>query len=225
MDIKKYWNKSHIKNIYSKSSSYIASIELKFPKESKILDIGGGQGQDAAYLTLKGHIVTIIDISTYAKEKVELTYPKVKFIIHDIANIRYPFKDNSFNIVYSRLTLQYFKPEEMINIYKEINRILSSKGAVYITVKSTKDKQEMIDLKNKSKEISRGVFEDDGIFKTRFTHEQIRQQLNMAGINSFKINEISEPLEKANKYGHNKLLLTEIIFKKTTLQIICFFGY
>lgn len=217
MDIQKYWNKSHIKNVYTKHTSYIEQIESDFPNKSKVLDIGGGQGQDASYLSSKGHKVTIIDISTYAKEKVESKYPKIKYVIHDIAKVPYPFKDKGFDIVYSRLTLQYFKPRDMTKIYKEIYRILKSKAKAYVTVKSSKDKQEMNVLKIKSRKISRGVFKDEGVIKTRFTHVQISKQLKMAGIYSFVIKEISEPLEKANKYGHNKLLLTEIIFKKLGL--------
>ncbi len=49
----------------------IKEFELLFPEQSRVLDVGCGEGQNALYLAQKGHCVDAFDISEYGIAKVK----------------------------------------------------------------------------------------------------------------------------------------------------------
>ena len=214
MDTTNYWNEDHKKRPPHKHSKFIEEKEVLFPRNAKVLDLGGGKGADAKFMNSKGHDVTILDISDLAKNEFEKFKLDVNYIVHDIADVPYNFSGNMFDVVYSHFALHYFNSEEMVNIYKEIFRILKDDGVAYIAVKSPNDLKEMtLEIKN-GKEIEKGFFLSGGITKARFSKEQIEKQLTQAGIRNYTIQEINEKLVETNKHGHKELLETEIIFNK-----------
>lgn len=116
-----------------------ADVELIYKirgliSNGSILEISCGNGADAIELSKLGFNVTATDnCDDYIKY---VNSNGVKCIKHDTKE-RFPFKNNSFDLVYSRLGLHYFYVDELKNIFDEISRI--SKKYLVFTVKLVND--------------------------------------------------------------------------------------
>ena len=100
-------------------------------KDKKALMIGCGTGEESKLLE-EYNVKEIIgiDISKTSIEIAKATYPNHDFIVADMHNL--PFADNSFDFVYSSLSIHYSdKPEK---VYKEINRVLKNNGKFLFSV-------------------------------------------------------------------------------------------
>jgi ubiquinone/menaquinone biosynthesis C-methylase UbiE len=98
-----------------------------------ILEISCGNGADAIELKKSGYEVTCTDNNEYYVNHVG---KYVNSILHDTRGT-FPFRDNEFDLVFSRLGLHYFSMEELDNIFKEINRL--SKKFLVFSVKLEND--------------------------------------------------------------------------------------
>ena len=83
---------------------------------SRILDLGCG----------KNKIIGSIGLDNVPLDDVD--------IIHDLLNIPYPLKDNSFDKIYLRNVLEHFLIEDIDKILSECYRLLSSNGNLIITI-------------------------------------------------------------------------------------------
>ncbi len=219
-----HWNSSSSRIPHDKDSSgYAVDKEKLFPRNAKVCDLGGGMGSDSIYFLSKGHNVILLDVSDFALERAKIAANKFKLSDRlqtqqmDLYVGLIPLLDESFDIVYSRLVLHYFKKETLVNLYKEIFRILKTGGIAYICIKSTNDEKEMSWLHQNAIEIEPGIFEENGFLKVRFTNEQLKSVLAEAGIKNFKITDYVEKFEGRKdfiKSGNEKLLLTDITIIK-----------
>jgi len=180
-------------------------------------------GADALYFLTKGHKVTLLDISDFALSRAQEAVKKIGFSDRfqsqqvDFSEGKISQPDNNFDVVFSRLALHYFRRETLVNLYREVYRILKPEGVAFISVKSEKDEKEMNYLRKTSKEVEAGIFEEDGILKVRFSKGQLETLLTEAGITSFGITEYTERFGGRNdvvKSGNEELLLTDITIKK-----------
>ncbi len=142
-----YWDKLH--DYYTKTDWINTPTEFSrwilpyLPKKGKLLDLGGGQGQDARYFAQMGYQVTLVDISPrglqLAREK---TPPQLRdnisFVEHDISQ-PLPFPDISFDVVYSHLAIHYFNKKTTQEIFNEIYRVLVPGGITAIFTNSIHD--------------------------------------------------------------------------------------
>ncbi|MFZ6036088.1 MAG: class I SAM-dependent methyltransferase [Patescibacteria group bacterium] len=141
-----YWDTQH--NRYAATDwihqpSLFAEWCLQFfPPHESLLDLGGGQGQDAIFFAEKGYQVTLVDYTESAlekaKQKMDHTSGTVLVQHHDISQ-RLPFLDNSFDIVYAHLSLHYFDAEKTYSVFNEIYRILKPGGVLAFLVNSQSD--------------------------------------------------------------------------------------
>lgn len=93
--------------------------------KKKILDMGCGEGTKLSLISKKG---TGIDISAKAIELAIKRHPKYSFVRGNIENT--PFKDESFDLVYSAYVFEHVNnPEKII---KEAKRILEKRGDLVI---------------------------------------------------------------------------------------------
>lgn len=225
----KKWNESSKGMPYQKDpSNYAIEKEKQFRRESTILDLGGGQGDDSLYFAQHGHKVIIVDISDNALDKA-----KNKFKEHnaedkllgakqaDLNEGKIPVDDNSVDVVYARLSLHYFPRDITVSLFKEILRTLKQDGKTFITLKSPNDEEEMKFLKQTAREIEPGVFEeDDSQLKTRYNDGQLLSMLSEAGISKY-VYTIGKYKEKLGgrkdrvKSGKTEFDLTEITITKT----------
>lgn len=113
----------------------IKLIESLLPNKGTILEISCGNGADALELLKRGYVV----FGTENNQKyADFVNQKIDCIKHDTRN-KFPYDDNSFDLVYSRLGLHYFTEEELKSIFEDISRI--TKEYLVFTVKLVNDIQ------------------------------------------------------------------------------------
>jgi ubiquinone/menaquinone biosynthesis C-methylase UbiE len=99
-------------------------------KNKKILFVGCGDGLECVSAVKKGAKVKGIDISEKAVELARKNCPNAEFNVIDFE--RTPFKDNSFNIIISILSIMYKK--NLTSCLKELKRILKKEGYIILVV-------------------------------------------------------------------------------------------
>jgi ubiquinone/menaquinone biosynthesis C-methylase UbiE len=86
----------------------------------KVLCIGVGTGDEAAYLQSLGAEVIGIDISEGLLDLAKQKYPQIRFELMDMDKLEFP--RDSFDFVYSSLTLHY--SDNLINLFKRIYQLV-----------------------------------------------------------------------------------------------------
>ena len=219
------WDAIH-KRIYKEDewhSSYAEEKEKLFPRGSVVLDLGGGTGADAIFFLKQGHSVVLLDISEFAlkvaQEKAKrselidrLVVKQVDFGLHD-----FPIKNDSVDVVYSRIGLNYFPMDRTIKIFHEIVRVIKAQaGTAYVTFKSPEDKDELEYLQKTAVEYEPSVFIQNGQLRSRFEKDQLKSMLQAAGAVNYKVEPYEELLSSANKKEHQpKLILNEMVITKS----------
>lgn len=202
------------------ASLYAEEVEKFFPRNSLITELGTGTGADAFYFLQKGHSVIALDISSFALKILEerarkegftqkLATRQVDFGLHKL-----PIKDDSCDIAYSRISLNYFGADDTAKIFSDIYRILKKGGKAFLTLKSPDDVNEMIYLKNNASVYEENVFIEGGVLRSRFSVEQLREILTNAKIPQFNIRPIREDLSKKGENHNPYLFLNEVTFTK-----------
>lgn len=96
-------------------------------KGKKILMLGCGTGEESIILEEAGasrENIVGIDLSKESIKLAKETYPNIEFIVGDINNL--PFEDNTFDFVYSSLTIHYSATPYIV--YDNVYRILKKNG-------------------------------------------------------------------------------------------------
>lgn len=116
--------------------SYYYCEEWKKQGKMSVLDLGCGLGRHSLLFAKYGFDVTAVDISEYAVQRVKKAAEKEKLNITatvcDMANL--PFKDNSFDCVFSYLAISHTDTEGFNKILKKLAEILKPKGEIYLTL-------------------------------------------------------------------------------------------
>ena len=94
------------------------------------LEVGAGSGKDVEELSKKGINVTYLDSSEVAAQKFKDNNPPIPAIVGGAFNL--PFKDNSFDIVYSIGLYHLFSKNERKRLLGEMKRV--SKRYILIDV-------------------------------------------------------------------------------------------
>ena len=220
-DVKK-WDIYHQKSFREDEwhSHYAEETEKYFPKNSLVVDMGAGTGSDALYFLKKRHAVIALDISPFAlkklKEKAESHNLAVKLVTRqtDFGLHTIPVKDVSVDIVYSRISLNYFGSNQTSKIFKDIYRVLKNGGRACLTFKSPDDAMEMEYLEKNATVYEPNVFIEGGILRSRFTTDQLSQMLVGAGIPNFEVKPLKENLAKKGEGHHPVLYVNEVTFVK-----------
>lgn len=111
----------------------ISTIE-NLISSGKILEISCGNGADAIKLNDLGYKVYSTD---YDDGYVNYVNSVIGNCIKHDTRAPFPYPNNYFNLVYSRLGLHYFTKDELENIFTDINRI--TKKYLVFTVKLVND--------------------------------------------------------------------------------------
>lgn len=222
--LRKLWNSSSVKIPLNKDTpTYTIEVERKLMRNSHICDLGGSTGVSTIYFITQGHTVTLVDISDYALEvarqkAIDVGFvSKLKIVQSDLSSGVLPMATDSFDVLFSRLSLHYFRSKRLSEIFGEILRILKPSGKAFITVKSPDDSKEIKFLKENSREVEEGVFDDGGILKSRFSKGQYEEILRNAGVKNYTIGDYIEKYEGKNdvvKSGNLEMKLIEIQINK-----------
>jgi len=108
------WISKNAANAYnSRTENVLWSESVVFPlytrymsPNSKVLDVGAGQGRLSSYLSKLGFNVMAFDISKEQLEFLHKKYPQISFRVGDAKSL--PFDDNSFDAVTSQWFMEHF---------------------------------------------------------------------------------------------------------------------
>lgn len=176
-DQKQHWDEIHKKGnadyYLGNPTDFAVEVQKIIPAESKILELGCGAGNDSLYFAEKGHIVLATDFSDVAIEKNNNRYKNdnLQFEVLDISK-SFKYIDNTFNVIYSRLSLHYFIDSVTKEIFQEIYRILKSEGYLCFICKSVKDP-----LYGKGTQIEKDMFDNNGHIRHFFSEEYVKECL------------------------------------------------
>ncbi len=112
-------------------TNIISKIESLIKPGSSILEISCGNGADSIKLKDDGYNVTCTDLDI---NYVNNASKYVNAIQHNTSEA-FPFDNNTFDLIYSRLGLHYFNQDELVKIFKELSRLTSN--YLIFTVKLT----------------------------------------------------------------------------------------
>lgn len=201
-------------------SRYAEEKEKLFPRGALVADLGAGTGADCVYFLKNGHSVVALDISEFAlkitQEKAKaaglsknLIARQMDFGLHTI-----PLKENSVDVVYSRISLNYFGRKQTAKLFQDIYRVLKPGGWAYVSLKSPDDTAEMEYLEKSATVYEPNVFIEGGMLRSRFTKDQLTAILQSAQIPNFQVNGYKEDLSGRREGHHSFLFVNEVSFKK-----------
>jgi SAM-dependent methyltransferase len=107
-------------------------------KDTPIIDLGCGSGNNTLYLYEHGYQVVSCDFAEAALQRLSHFLPNPVAQLFDLRS-RFPFNDGAARIVVADLCLHYFSEAETMRIIAEIRRILSDGGWLFSRVNSVKD--------------------------------------------------------------------------------------
>lgn len=133
--LKKYESfNSPLLNLENNIDKYLISIITdNFKIGSNILEVSCGNAADSLYLKELGYNVKCTELDeNYVENAKKLG---IDCIQHDTTN-KFPYDNEEFDLVYSRLGLHYFNESQLDSIFSELSRISKS---ILITVKVEED--------------------------------------------------------------------------------------
>jgi ubiquinone/menaquinone biosynthesis C-methylase UbiE len=141
-------------------TEFARDVERLLPRASRVLELGCGEGDDAAFFAQRGHTVMATDIAEAALAKARRRYLAVQglaFLDQDLAQ-PFRFPNEQFNLVYARLSLHYLEDTATRVAFSEIERVLKRGGLLAFMCKSIDDP-----LYGMGIEIEKDTFETDHV--------------------------------------------------------------
>ena len=181
---------------------------IKKINATTLLELGCGEGRDVMFFAGKGLSVTGVDFSDKAiaslKEKIKgaKLEGKVVPVLDDVRNLS-RFDDNTFDVVYSHLSLHYFTDKQTTKLFSEMYRILKNNGLLIFRVKSTDDV-----LYGKGEKIERDMYSFEGHIRHFFSKEYLLSKVQQFDVR--EINQLDEPLHS----GSSANTWTAVVQKK-----------
>lgn len=147
-------------------SSFAQHCAARFAPSSTVLELGCGPARDSAYFATYGHTVVATDFSHSAiipARSVFAGQPRLQFCLLDTA-APLPFRDDTFDAIYARLSLHYFPDQVTRQVFHELRRVLRPGGLLGFVCKSTGDP-----LYGRGRQLEPDLFELDGHLRHFFS--------------------------------------------------------
>ena len=126
-----YFNEKFDEYLNKYIKNELDSIMLNFPANVKILDVGSGPGNHAAYLNQRGFDVLCLDIS---EKFLEMCKERgLKTIRMDFENLTFP--EESFDVVWAYTSLLHIPKTNLPAVLNRIDKILNKDGFFVISMK------------------------------------------------------------------------------------------
>ncbi|AGK95533.1 class I SAM-dependent methyltransferase [Clostridium pasteurianum] len=172
---KEYWNKIY-ESILDKKLKYDPWLDkyeniLMKSKDTPIIDLGCGFGNDTLYLKERKYEVISCDFSEKALRRLSNFIDNLNVKCFDMKD-GLPFQDSSAKVIISDLSLHYFTWNETQDILKEIKRVLINEGTLICRVNSTRD---MNYGAGQGIKIEENFYNIDGNLKRFFNESQLRE--------------------------------------------------
>lgn len=129
-------NTAPLINLINNEDIELISKILRQKKSGDLLEIACGNGSDAVLLSSKGFNVTCIEKNQ--KYVDEVNRKGIKCIRHDISQDLL-FRNDTFDVIYSRLGMHYFTKNILDKIFNDIYRVCKLNGIFVFTVKIEND--------------------------------------------------------------------------------------
>ena len=174
-------NFSNKPEMFGLDPSYPAKKSLRIFKENKItniVELGAGLGRDTIYFAKNNINVNALDYSSAAiniinKKKDDLKLINIKSSVYDIRK-KLPFSDSSIDACFSHmLYCMALTKLELININKEICRILKPSGLNIYTVRNETDGDYQ-----KGIHVAEDMYESDGFIVHFFDKDKVKSLLD-----------------------------------------------
>jgi ubiquinone/menaquinone biosynthesis C-methylase UbiE len=186
-DQRQHWNNAHEKQwLHAHSqhqSDFAEEVNSIIPKGAKILELGCGEGNDSIYFADEGHEVTATDFSdiVIAQNQKRYNNANLHFAEQDISQ-QFNYPDDSFDVVYARLSLHYFPDSITRTIFEEIERVLKPGGVLHFMCKSTSD-----GIYGKGEKIESDMYELDGHIRHFFSEAYTAKLASQAGLTELTV--------------------------------------
>jgi SAM-dependent methyltransferase len=102
-----------------------------------LLDVGCGAGQDSRYFAQQGLQVTALDLAAANLERLHRLDNRIICLNRDVCQL--DFEEQSYDVIYAHLSLQYFDDGQTRQIFLAIYRTLKTGGLFFVKCKSTDD--------------------------------------------------------------------------------------
>ncbi len=136
----KHWNEYYANaQLVFDPSSFALQISAELGNKCGLLEIGCGNGRDAAYFSGLGHSVTALDPSDSAIELCKQRHGIQPIQFHSTTLPGWASAEESFDVVYSRFCLHAMTEEEEIRNLNAAFRILRVGGSLFIECRSIND--------------------------------------------------------------------------------------
>lgn len=140
--------------------------------ETEIIDLDCGvTGNNTLYLLEKRKKVISCDFAEEALSVVKKIKGS-KTLLFDMLD-KFPFKDNSTELVIADLSLHYFKEKDTKRIISEIKRILKPNGYLFFRLNSTNSAEYKKIIESGEKEIESNLFFAQNMEKRFFNEKDI----------------------------------------------------
>ena len=128
-------------------------------KKARVLDIGGGLGDNSIFLAEKGFSVTCMDIARLAIERGKARAKKQKvmvdFRVGDALKLDEYFEEESFDTVIDSGLFHSLDNDERLPFAKQIRRVLVDGGKYFMLCFSDKDPDDEVPVRISQEEIQR----------------------------------------------------------------------
>jgi len=180
-------------------------IEKRLHQNSRLLDVGCGNGKTLIPMVKKKYDVVGLDVSRTALKILEETLKRygvcAKLVLGDATS--FPFHDSCFDAVLSNYVLTHLLDEDRIKGVNEIRRVLRNNGFLFMEVFSANDFRY-----GKGKKIEENSFlRKDGIVYHYFTYDEIKNLLK-----DFQILELKKIVKgriiQGVRYNHDIISVT-----------------
>lgn len=121
-------------------SPFCKMVAEELPKELSLLEVGCGNGRDAAHFANLGHKVTALDVSAEAIERCNELHRDVSatFLHASVPEI-VPRYVGEFEVVYSRFVLHAMTLDEEAEMLRGAAKVLVDNGLLFVECRSLKD--------------------------------------------------------------------------------------
>lgn len=170
------------------------SILIK-SKDTPIIDLGCGFGNNTLYLKERSYEVVSCDFSEKVLKKLSTFIDNLTTKCFDLKD-GLPFQDNYTKMIISDLSLHYFTWDDTKKILKEIERVLKTDGVLLCRVNSTNDINYGA---GKGIKLEENFYDINGNLKRFFNEEQLKdlfkdweiQYINETQLNRYHLSKIA----------------------------------
>lgn len=192
-----YWNNVYT-SIKNNEITYDLWLDkymdiLEKSKDTSIIDLGCGSGNDSVYLNERNYKVISCDYSTEALNIIKKNIKNSNIVEMDLTR-EFPFEDAMAEIIIADLSLHYFNDDTTKNILNEIKRVLKYEGYLIARINTIDDVN--FNAGN-GKEIERHFYLTKDGYKRFFDYDDVKKYFGV-----FEIENIEETV--INRYGADK---------------------